>query len=231
MDYSYNSNKKPDKRQIILKALAILLIALGLDLLVSGLLSITGLFDGTMVSVASNMLEGFIAAAAAGLVIYEIRVGQIQESRENDIQEAIFLLNYNQSFIQDKNMNTVEYLLEKQMSYGYTGSIITEENRQMFINYLVYLEGLAPLVLNDIMKLDHIDDLMAFRFFLAVNNPELQKDQLVEFPQFYRGCFKLYRKWNEYYDEQTRKGNKREVPFKETGLDKLACYEEYSRID
>ncbi len=71
----------------------------------------------------------------------------------------------------------------------------------MFINYLVYLEGLATLVLNDMMKLDHIDDLMAFRFFLAVNNPELQKAQLAVFPQFYRGCFKLYRKWTEYYEE------------------------------
>ncbi len=81
----------------------ILLIALALDLLVSCIINISGLFEGTVVDVASNMLEGFIAAAAAGLVIFEIRVGQAQESRENDIQEAIFLLNYNQSFIQDGN--------------------------------------------------------------------------------------------------------------------------------
>lgn len=212
----------------IIVSILILIIALALDCFLSAILISTGLSEN-MLNIASNMLEGVIAAAAAGLVIRELRMNERQERHENDIQEATFLLNYNQSFIKDPNMNEVEYLLEKQMSYGFKDRIITEQNRQKFINYLVYLEGLAPLILNDIMKLEHIDDLMAFRFFLAVNNPDLQKDQLNEFPQFYRGCFKLYKKWKAYYEDLEKRGIKREVPFKETGLDKLDCYEEYSK--
>lgn len=220
-------NKKHDSSKAVLLSLAILLSALIIDCVISIVLVCSGLSEKSL-DILSNMLEGVIAAAAAGLVIRELKMNERQEQRENDIHEATFLLNYNQSFIQDSNMNEVEYLLEKQMSYGYSGSIITDQNRQKFINYLVYLEGLAPLILNSIMKLDHIDDLMAFRFFLAVNNPELQKDQLEVFPQYYRGCFKLYRKWIGYYEELNKHGIYRKVPFEETGLNKLDCYEEYS---
>lgn len=51
------------------------------------------------------------------------------------------------------------------------------------------------------------------------------------FPEYYRGCFKLYRKWTEYYDELNEKGIKRRIPYEETGLHKLSCYDEYSKDD
>lgn len=79
-----------------------------------------------------------------------------------------------------------------------TNSVINNTNRQYVVNYLVYLEGLAPLVLNGTLKLEVIDDLMSYRFFLAVNNPEIQKKHLFVFPDDYRGCFKLYKAWKAY---------------------------------
>lgn len=86
----------------------------------------------------------------------------------------------------------------------------------------MYLEGLAPLILRDVLYLSHVDDLFAYRFFLAVNNREIQEDQLFAFPDYYRGCFKLYEKWKKY-----RRDSHRAILMEEHGLDRLEEYEKY----
>ena len=214
--------------RIIVLIIIIVVGAYLLDFIVSFLLK--GLFHGRVDELTAYDLESFIAAFAAVLVFFELREGQKQEKRENSIQEASFVFQYNQAFITDENMARVESRLEEQMVFKMNTVLIDDDNtnRQEFINYLVYLEGLAPVILNDVMTLSSVDDLMAYRFFLAVNNPELQKKELGAFPQYYAGCYKLYAKWKEYYDEETKRGNIKKIPFYETSLDKLPCYSLYA---
>lgn len=146
-----------------------------------------------------GMLEGIIGAIATGLVLFQLKAAEKAETRQNEIEEASFLLQYNQTFIQDENMLEVERLLEDQAYYDLAvEEILTKENRQKFINYLVYLESLAPLILNGVLTLEHIDNLMAYRFFLAVDNCEVQEKELKLFAEYYRGCFKLYKIWKAY---------------------------------
>ena len=149
-----------------------------------------------------GMLEGIIGAIATGLVLYQLKLSEETERHQDSIEEASFILEYNKSFIQDANMTNVEHLLENQAFYDDKPKmIITSENRQQFVNYLVYLEGLAPLILLNILSLQHIDDLMAYRFFLAVDNVEVQENQLIPYAEYYRGCYKLYKVWKAYRED------------------------------
>ena len=68
---------------------------------------------------------------------------------------------------------------------------------QDFINYLVYLEGVAAIVNAGVVRLSAIDDLMAYRYFIAVNNPVVQKFELVPYQEYYQGLIKLFKKWAE----------------------------------
>lgn len=180
-------------------------------------------FSEEQASLVVGMIEGAVGAISAGFVLYQLRIGDSLEERQNDIEESKFLLQYNQAFIQDPNMCLVEQCLEQWMENPESkGAIINEENRQLFINYLVYLEGLAPLVFRKILRLEHIDDLMAYRFFLAVNNPELQRDQLFRYPDYYRGCFKLYSTWKQY-----RHAHQLPILLNDYSLDKWSNYEKY----
>lgn len=126
-------------------------------------------------------------------------------------------------------MCAVEQRLEQWMENHEAGNkgnaepLINDKNRQRFINYLAYLEGLAPLIFRDILKLEHIDDLMAYRFFLALNNTELQEDQLFRYPEYYHGCFKLYAIWKSY---RTKGGHINPLP--EYSLDFWPEFETYS---
>ncbi len=211
------SNKR-NAVKYLLRAGAIFIISLLLAIGASLLVRRISPFDD-LPSVIAEMISGVLAAVAAALVMYELRWNSQERVRQNDIEEASFILQYNQAFIQDPNMNEVENLLEKNAYYDYPSPIITDENRQKVVNYLVYLEGVAPAVLKGIMKLEHIDDLMAYRFFLAVNNPEVQQKELEPFANYYRGCFKLYDIWTSF-----RKANHLEIPLKKTSLDRLDVY-------
>ena len=65
------------------------------------------------------------------------------------------------------------------------------------MNYLVHLEGIAALVNNGVIHLDTIDDLMSYRYFIAVNNPIVQRIELLEYPEYYKGCIGIYDAWAE----------------------------------
>jgi len=220
-----DTNKGPGMSKYILISLVVFILALLVSILARMFLVLDGSFFGFSneeAGLVTSMIEGVVGAIAAGLVLYQLKISSNVEELQNSIEEAQFILQYNQAFIQDANMCKVESLLERSMLGQAEGAIINGENRQLFINYLVYLEGLAPLILRDVLQLEHVDDLFAYRFFLAMNNPEVQKDQLFVFPEYYRGCFKLYEKWKRY-----RRGNHRAILMEETSLDKWEHYETY----
>ena len=183
-------------------------------------------FSDNQISSFTGMIEGFVASVAAGIVFYQLKIGNDAEKKQNNIDEARFVLQYNQSFIQDENMCEIERLLEDAMLEKAILPIIRDENRQKFINYLVYLEGLAPLLNTKVLTFERIDDLFAYRFFLAVNNREVQSDQLFEFPDYYRGCFKLYEDWKNY-----RNSKGLAILQSETSLDKWEHYNAYCNKD
>ena len=177
-------NKKSVNKKImsqyILLTIVILFVALLISNISSSLMWQIGLTEDKT-SVIAGMLSGVLAAVAAGLVLFQLRENEKEQIRQNDIAEATFIMQHNQSFIQDNNMCDVQHLLEEQAHYGRKEEIINDENRQHFVNYLVHLEGLAPLIIEGLLNLEHIDDLLSYRFYLAVNNKEVQEKELKPF--------------------------------------------------
>lgn len=138
-------------------------------------------FTEDQASLVTSMLEGVVGAIAAGLVLYQLKLSNDVEERQNSIEEARFILQYNQAFIQDASICKVEQLLEQSMLHEINTPIINQENRQLFINYLVYLEGLAPLILRDVLQLKHVDDLFAYRFFWPSTTENSRKRSCLDF--------------------------------------------------
>ena len=128
-----------------------------------------------------------------------------QMKRERDIKEAEFIMSYNTSFIENDELGKLEQELENYRKIVESGKkvkempvIVREENRHAVINFLVYHEALATFVKNGVLNMSHIDDLFAYRFFLIMNNPDVQEKELCPEAQYYRGCFDLYKKWIRY---------------------------------
>lgn len=69
---------------------------------------------------------------------------------------------------------------------------------QNIVNYLVYLESFAPLIMYNRVDLNEIDDLYGYRYFIAMNNPVIQEMELFPFRDYYNGCFSIYERWKEH---------------------------------
>ena len=151
------------------------------------------------------------------------------EFRSNErINEAQLIMELNDQFISNPQFNKVELELEKyyvqymkaQKAGAPTEGIpfgidldVFDEDRQSVINYLVHLEGIAALVSEGVLHLNVITDLMAYRYFIAVNNPIVQKKELLPYQEYYRGCFRIYEKWRQALGTD-------KVPMSENALDK-----------
>lgn len=133
------------------------------------------------------------------------------EYHENKLlNEAQFIMELNEQFLSDSNLSDIEWELEKYYTRFRKGELTEEycqsfeqqfdlENRQrqQLVNYLVHLEGIAALVNNEVLHLDAIDDLMSYRYFVAVNNPIVRQLELEEYPDYYKGCLGIYDDWVE----------------------------------
>lgn len=229
-----HTNKQLETGLLSIGTVAItFILAFALSVVVSiitfSLLTHNSLFSAARAGVIASLVQGAIGAIAASFVVYELRKNIDVGIQKANIDEERFLLEYNLVFTQDENMQQVEHSLELWMeahesTHENSAPLnINDKNRQRFINYLVYLEGLAPLIFKGVLRLETIDDLFAYRFFLAVNNPELQKDQLFRYPEYFRGCFRLYERWKEY-----RKKHCLPITLEEYSLDKWDHYGFYS---
>lgn len=136
----------------------------------------------------------------------------MQLKRTENLDEANFIMSLNEQFISNDEMTRIEHALELYYNQEVGGNegnleLVLERNHsdcQRLINYLVYMEGLAALIKRNVMHLGVIDDLFAYRFFIAVNNPVVQKFELLPYANYYRGCFELSEMWTKQWRKENR---------------------------
>lgn len=136
----------------------------------------------------------------------------MQLKRTENLDEANFIMSLNDQFISNDEMTRIEHALELYYNQDFEGhegalELVMEREHsdcQRLINYLVYMEGLAALIKRNVMHLGVIDDLFAYRFFIAVNNPIVQKFELLPYANHYRGCFELSEMWTKEWRKEGR---------------------------
>ena len=167
---------------------------------VSGYFVLQHFFSVPWLTDAVGMVIAIVAAVAFWLEYHEGKL----------LSEAQFVMNLNQQFISNKEFSNLEWELERyynavrrnQLTDKYQEEFkamfdLNNSKRQALVGYLVYLEGIAALVNNGVLKLKTIDNLMAYRYFIAVNNPIVQELELLEYSEFYKGCFGIYKEWTK----------------------------------
>lgn len=131
------------------------------------------------------------------------------EYRETKVlNEAQFIMELNEQFLGDPNLSAVEWELEKYYTRYRNDELtldfleeferqfdINDSKRQSLVNYLVHLEGITALVNSGVLRLDAIDNLMSYRYFVAVNNPIVRKLELCDYADYYKGCHSIYNSW------------------------------------
>lgn len=127
----------------------------------------------------------------------------IEFRRDRSLNEASFVMQLNQTFITDDELSDLEFRLEQYRRLGMPlGLSIENRDYKALLNYLDFQEGLAMLVEKKILSVEAIDKVFSDRFFLVMNNPEVQKLELIPDALSYQGCYSLYDKWYDYRKEK-----------------------------
>lgn len=162
-------------------------------------------YYSTDVSTLSTILTTVTALIAAVAFWMQLK-------RTENLDEANFIMSLNEQFISNDEMTRIEHALELYFNdyekrHKATLGLVLDRNHedcQRLINYLVYMEGLAALIKRNVMHLGVIDDLFAYRFFIAVNNPAVQKFELLPYANYYQGCFELSEAWSKQWRNEGR---------------------------
>ena len=171
-----------NRRNTYITAIAISLIVIA---------TMGSLFFGEYISEeVVNAVTACTAIVGAAALFYQFK-------RDKDLNEASFLVEYSQEFYSVYDLAELMNELEKcRIDPEY--ELDVEQYYQKIVGYLEWLETLASLVDSDLLQIKKIDNVMSYRFFLIVNNKQIQECELIPNREFYRGIFDLYPRWEKY---------------------------------
>ncbi len=142
-------------------------------------------------------------------IVVSVFVALLTMEQNARITEGKLIKELNSEFINNEALSRIEAKLEKSFAYYMNSEnptaapgldidpTIGGKDRQALVNYLVHLEAVAALVNNHVLRLGAINDLVAYRFFIALNNPSVQEWEIKPYSDYYSGCIKLYKKWKD----------------------------------
>lgn len=171
-----------NKKNTYLTILCLLLIVLGL-------VSSLWLSDALGARVI-NVITAITAVIGAVALFYQFK-------KDKNLNEASFLVEYSQQFYAVYDCADLMNELEKcRVDPSYP--IDMDRYYQKVVGYLEWLETLAALVNSGLLSVAKIDNVMSYRFFLIVNNKQIQERELIVSREFYRGIYELYPVWSQY---------------------------------
>lgn len=179
----------------------------------------------SMALIGSLFLDDVIGSRISNIVtIITAIIGAValflQFKRDKDLNEAGFVVDYSVQFYDIYNLQDVLNELEncrKDKKY----KIDMDKYYKDVVGYLQWLESLAALVNSKILSIEKIDDVLSYRFFLIVNNKQIQNYEIIPCRTYYRGIYNLYRTWSNY-----KKKNNLEIIFESNELSKTKGYNE-----
>lgn len=182
----------------------------------------------TLLSVAligSLFLDDVIGSKISNIVtIITAIIGAValflQFKRDKDLNEASFIVDYSVQFYDIYKLQDVLNELEncrKDEQY----KIDMDKYYKDIVGYLQWLESLAALVNGKIIPVEKIDDVLSYRFFLIVNNKQVQDYEIIPCRAYYHGIYNLYNIWSNY-----KKKNGLEILFEKNELSNTAGYNE-----
>ncbi len=216
------------KRALILVA-AVLIIALIVS--VGSLVqTILGISDESIISIVISFLE------TTGLLISLIvAVRQLTDSKE--IARADFLVELNRTFTESSGntelytalQNCMDHQCEYQDQCNRKNCLLTFP-KVVVSNYLTFFETIYLLEKNGVITYSMIDDLFAYRFFLAVHSPFVQQVKLAPQPENFKNIFCLEYEWMQYRAKKAKKVDGAQSVYQRLPLKDLMNTEERKQL-
>ena len=133
-----------------------------------------------------------------------VAIRQLGDSKE--IARAQFLTELNKSFVENPEYTRLYNALQDCLDGKCENKEACKEKEKCLLsipkgtvsNYLTFFETINLLLEGKVLTLEIIDNLFAYRFFLAVHSQFVQESKIIPQPENFVNIFRLERKWLDY---------------------------------
>ena len=222
------------KQTIRRRSMYLLMIVIIVSLIITGATFARKLLAITGESIISIVISAF---ETLGLLIsLIIAVRQLDDSKE--ISRASFIVDLNRSFVENQGntelytalQNCLDSKCDKMDGCDKAERCNLEFPKIVVSNYLTFFETIYLLEKNGAIDLEMIDDLFAYRFFLAVHSRFVQQEKLAPQPENFKNIFCLEHEWMLYREKVAHKIDKEGSVFKTRPLRDLMKTDEQKRL-
>lgn len=134
-----------------------------------------------------------LAATLVGTIFIPVEIKNSQE-----VTCCQMLIDQNNYFHDNDHLMKVYRVLER-MQCGENGSELWKDVEETDIAcYCTFFENLYLLYSHKIARIEDLDDLFGYRFFIFANNPYVQENHILPTSSSYSEIFQLYEAWIAY---------------------------------
>lgn len=120
----------------------------------------------------------------------------IQFSKDKQINQASFIVEFYQTFYSQKeNLIVLAELDKKYSNEKYTS---LKSIKPEVLNYLGWIRSLCSLIDRGVLNIEAVDEIYGYKFFIILNNKEVQEMELSKYPNLYRLMFRTHKIWSDY---------------------------------
>ena len=186
----------------------IIIVIIAIGVVISLFMLFTALFSLT----ADTVSIVISACESLGLIVsLVVAVRQLDDSKE--IARADFLVELNNAFV--NNEGNLQLYTALQDCYDgkcehkdrCAHDCVIDLPKVVVSNYLTFFETVYLLICNGVVTFEMIDDLFAYRFFLAVHSDFVQQEKLAAQPENFKNIFCLEHKWLTYRSKVAHKND------------------------
>lgn len=169
------------KRPFLMVLLVILTVYTGGQVLI-------GVTDNPLFEALALAFQSAVTVLGIVVIIYQMKRG-------NDTNEFKFFIQLTKDLINDPGRMKIFEQLQDQ--YGKSGKG-KPMNSTEIMRYLTFFESVYIALRNRIVSMEVIDETLAYYFFLAVHNEQVQKLNLVKHAKYYKEIYLLHAEWCAY---------------------------------
>lgn len=120
----------------------------------------------------------------------------IQFSKDKQISQASFIVEFYQTFYaQEGNLKVLTELDKKYSNEKYDSLKMMKPE---VLNYLGWIRSLCSLIDRGVLSIESVDEIYGYKFFIILNNKEVQEMELSKYPDLYKLMFRTHKSWSDY---------------------------------
>lgn len=186
----------------------------------------------------NSMIFSLIEAVAL-LVSLIIAISQLRDSKE--IARGTFITDLNKAYVENPEYIEIYNHLQRCYDGECPNKINCKNDTECILdikkgevsNYLTFFETIYILYKNRVISFEIINDLFAYRFFLAVHSKYMQQTKLKAQPWNFKNIYCLEYEWLEYRKKAAKKRNIKTEPndiYSQRLLKDLVSIQEYNDL-